>query len=170
MNIFYLHRDPIIAARFQCDKHVVKMILESAQMLSTAHRVCDGDTWADLVGLYKTVHKNHPSTLWARANAMNYMWLYQHMTGLMNEYTYRYEKTHATERLLKPLNRLPVTLTETHDKVKTFTPPPQCVPEECKREDTVEAYREYYIKEKSHFAKWKKREVPEWFEVNEVNK
>ena len=167
MNIFYLHRDPIIAARYQCDKHVVKMILESAQMLSTAHRVCDGDTWADLVGLYKTVHKNHPSTLWARASVPNYMWLYHHMTGLMNEYTYRYEKTHATERLLDPLKKPPILMTETHQwhANPNFAPPPQCVPEECKREDTVEAYREYYIKEKSYFAKWKKRAIPEWFKV-----
>ena len=57
MNIFYLDRDPVIAAQMMCDKHVVKMILESAQMLSTAHRVLDGDEYADKVGLYKMAHK-----------------------------------------------------------------------------------------------------------------
>ena len=68
MNIFYLDRNPIVAAQMMCDKHVVKMILESAQMLSTAHRVLDGDTYADLVGLYKIAHKNHPSSVWVRSS------------------------------------------------------------------------------------------------------
>ena len=72
MNIFYLHRDPVAAAQMQCDKHVVKMILESAQMLSTAHRVLDGDTYADLRGMYKLAHKNHPSTRWVRSNYRHY--------------------------------------------------------------------------------------------------
>ena len=68
MNIFYLDRNPVVAAQMMCDKHVVKMILESAQILSTAHRVLDGDEHADNVGMYKMTHKNHPSTIWVRAN------------------------------------------------------------------------------------------------------
>ena len=99
MNIFYLDRHPIKAAQMMCDKHVVKMILESAQILSTAHRVLDGDDYADQYGLYKIAHKNHPSTIWARSGGLNYLWLYDHMRGLMQEYTYRYGKIHATERL-----------------------------------------------------------------------
>ena len=99
MNIFYLDRHPIKAAQMMCDKHVVKMILESAQILSTAHRVLDGDDYADRYGLYKIAHKNHPSTIWARSGGLNYLWLYDHMRGLMQEYTYRYGKIHATERL-----------------------------------------------------------------------
>ena len=83
MNIVYLDRDPKIAAQMMCDKHVVKMILESAQMLSTAHRVCDGDKYADQYGLYKMAHKNHPSTKWVRSGGLNYLWLYKHMRGLM---------------------------------------------------------------------------------------
>ena len=89
MNIFYLARDPEIAAQMMCDKHVVKMILESAQMLSTAHRVLDGDEYANSHGLYKMAHKNHPSTIWVRSSVKNYMWLYDHMIALMNEYTHR---------------------------------------------------------------------------------
>ena len=102
MNIFYLDRDPQIAAQMMCDKHVVKMILESAQMLSTAHRVLDGDEYADKNGLYKKAHVNHPSSEWVRCSYQQYKWLYDHMVALMEEYTYRYGKHHATERLKVP--------------------------------------------------------------------
>ena len=159
MNIFYLDRDPIIAAQMSCDKHVVKMILESAQMLSTAHRVCDGDEYADKMGLYKMAHKNHPSTIWARSSEDNYDWLWQHMCALMKEYTYRYGKTHATSRLRDALLRPPknISLSDAGGD------PPQCMPDYCKGEDTVLAYQNYYILEKSGFAKWTKREAPVFF-------
>tara|TARA_Y100001963_G_scaffold156852_1_gene251475 strand:- start:1867 stop:2403 length:537 start_codon:yes stop_codon:yes gene_type:complete len=159
MNIFYLDRDPKIAAQLMCDKHVVKMILESAQMLSTAHRVLDGDEYANETGMYKMAHKNHPSTIWVRSSFDNYVWLWEHMTALMREYTHRYGKHHATERLKECLARAP---TNIPFGVK-FTDPPQCMPETCKGEDTVLAYQNYYIVEKSDFAKWTKREVPAWF-------
>ena len=159
MNIFYLDRDPIIAAQMSCDKHVVKMILESAQMLSTAHRVCDGDEYADKMGLYKMAHKNHPSTIWVRSSEDNYDWLWQHMCALMKEYTYRYGKTHATSRLRDALLRPPknISLSDAGGD------PPQCMPDYCKGEDTVLAYQNYYILEKSGFAKWTKREAPVFF-------
>ena len=158
MNIFYLDKDPVIASQMMCDKHVVKMILESAQMLSTAHRVLDGNEYADKEGLYKMAHKNHPSTIWVRSSVHNYMWLYVHMTALMDEYTYRYGKHHATERLLQPLKDCPKSI-PTID----FTDPPQCMPDYCKGDDTVQSYQTYYILEKSDFATWKRRDKPEWF-------
>ena len=158
MNIFYLDRDPEIAAQMMCDKHVVKMILESAQMLSTAHRVLDGDEYADKVGLYKMAHKNHPSTIWVRANYENYDWLHEHMEALMTEYTYRYGKHHATERLIHSLWEHPKNITHGY-----FTDPPQCMPDYCKNDDAVSAYQNYYILEKSDFATWKRRDKPEWF-------
>jgi len=165
MNIFYLDRDPEIAAQMLCDKHVVKMILESAQMLSTAHRVLDGDEYADRVGLYKMAHKNHPSTIWVRHSYQNYKWLYTHMIALMQEYTYRYGKHHATERLIEPLGNFPIGLREAFkNSFKTYTDPPQCMPDHCKNEDTVSAYQTYYIIEKSKFATWKRRTPPEWFD------
>jgi len=164
MNIFYLDRDPVIAAQMMCDKHVVKMILESAQMLSTTHRVLDGDEIADSKGMYKMAHKNHPSTIWTRSSVQNYIWLWRHMTALMREYTHRYGKTHATERLKECLAKTPNNIPY---GVK-FTDPPQCMPEECKGEDTVLAYQKYYIREKSGFAKWSKRETPAWF-LGETN-
>ena len=161
MNIFYLNRDPEIAAQMMCDKHVVKMILESAQMLSTAHRVLDGDTYADLVGLYKMAHRNHPSSIWVRSSDENYRWLYAHMIALMNEYTYRYGKHHATERLMEPLRNPPIVIMETSQR--SFSDPPQCMPDYCKNNDAVSAYQNYYILEKSDFATWKRRDKPEWF-------
>jgi hypothetical protein len=82
MNIFYLDKNPVIAAQMMCDKHVVKMILESAQMLSTAVRVQSGDETANELGLYKMAHKNHPSTIWARTSYFNFIWLYKHMIAL----------------------------------------------------------------------------------------
>jgi len=158
MNIFYLNRKPDIAAQMMCDKHVVKMILESAQMLSTAHRVLDGDEYADRVGLYKMTHKNHPSTKWARSTDENYDWLWAHMDALMKEYTYRYGKHHATERMIHDLWKPPYNL-----PVGDFTDPPQCMPDYCKSGDVVTAYHKYYIMEKSDFATWKRRDKPEWF-------
>ena len=158
MNIFYLDRDPVIAAQMMCDKHVVKMILESAQMLSTAHRVLDGDDYANETGMYKLAHKNHPSTIWVRSSLENYVWLYEHMEALMCEYTHRYGKHHATERLKVPLSGCPVNI-----PMVGFTAPPQCMPSYCKGDSTVAAYRAYYIIEKSSFATWKNREIPEWF-------
>jgi hypothetical protein len=159
MNIFYLDRDPVIAAQMMCDKHVVKMILESAQMLSTAHRVLDGDEYANEVGLYKLAHKNHPSTIWVRSSNEHYAWLYKHMIALMKEYTYRYGKHHATERLIEPLKQQPKYIT-----VSGYIDPPQCMPDQCKEDATIPAYRKYYIVEKSSFAKWTKRSKPDWWE------
>ena len=160
MNIFYLDRDPEIAAQMMCDKHVVKMILESAQMLSTAHRVLDGDEHADNVGMYKMTHKNHPSAIWARTNSSNYEWLWEHMEALMTEYTHRYGKHHATERLDHSLWEFPKNIFHGDNE---FTDPPQCMPDYCKNDDAVSAYQTYYILEKSDFATWKRRDKPEWF-------
>ena len=159
MNIFYLDKNPKIAAQMMCDKHVVKMILESAQMLSTAHRVLDGDKYAEKMGLYKLAHKNHPSTIWVRTSKKNYWWLWKHYDALMNEYTYRYGKIHATSRLRDALFKPPTNIVHG----VPVTDPPQCMPDYCKGDDTVLSYQTYYIVEKSGFAKWKKREKPEWF-------
>ena len=159
MNIFYLDRDPVIAAQMMCDKHCIKMILESAQMLSTTHRVLDGDDNADISDLYKLAHKNHPSTKWVRDSVWNYQWLYNHFVALCKEYTSRYNKVHASERLIYPLEEPPLAI----DSIKEFTDPPQCMPDYCKGIDTVLAYKNYYILEKSSFAKWNHSEIPSWW-------
>jgi|AACY02.4.fsa_nt_gi hypothetical protein len=160
MNIFYLNEDPGIAAQEHNDKHCVKMIVEYAQMLSTAHRECNGNGRADGLSLYRKTHVNHPSTAWTRDNEAQYTWLYQLFVALATEYTYRYEKTHSTDSLLRVALELPPTNIA---KNKPFRQPPQCMPEEYKCDDTVEAYRNFYIGEKAQFSRWTKREVPRWF-------
>ena len=135
MNLFYLDRDPVEAARLQCDKHVVKMILETAQMLSTAHAELDGASPA-----YKPTHKNHPSTVWVRSNTLCYRWAWQHLKALGDEYTRRYGKVHKTIREhLDVLARYPEGMV-----YGEFNEPPQCMYDECKRDDTVLAYQVYY--------------------------
>ena len=95
MNIFYFDECPVVSAEAQPDKMLVKMPLETAQMLCTAHRVLDGDEYADANGLYKTAYKNHPCTVWARQSRGNYEWLYVHFLALAMEYNFRYNSQHG---------------------------------------------------------------------------
>ena len=141
MNIFYLNRDPVKAAQIQYNKHVVKMILESAQMLCTAHHHYDNGHNVP----YKKAHYNHPSTIWCRQNASQYMWLYDHMIALGKEYTKRYKKTHLTiTKCKEPLRHLPLGIPDS-----TFTEPPQCMPDQYKViGDSLSAYWNYYEQEK----------------------
>lgn len=141
MNIFYLDSDPVKAAQVQYNKHVVKMILESAQMLCTAHHHYDNGHNVP----YKKAHYNHPSTIWCRQNASQYMWLYNHMIALGKEYTKRYKKTHLTiTKCAEVLKQLPPTIPET-----IFTEPPQCMPDQYKViGDSLSAYWNYYEQEK----------------------
>jgi hypothetical protein len=168
MNIFYLHKDPKTCAEMHCDKHVVKMILEYAQLLSTAHRVLDGDEWADRVGLYKATHKNHPSAVWARESAGNYFWLNKLFQELCKEYTKRYDKIHGSQiRLGDYLYVLPSSLNTGFQGIETgLTEPPQCMPDYCKAEgDAVMGYRNYYIREKSYMARWNFTPEPIWYTI-----
>jgi len=141
MNIFYLDKDPAKAASYFYDKHKVKMILESAQMLCTAHHhYGNGDNVP-----YKKAHYNHPSTIWCRQNASQYMWLYDHMIALGREYTKRYNKTHLTIIKCKDvLKQLPPAIPDS-----TFTEPPQCMPDHHKVPDcSITAYWNYYEQDK----------------------
>ena len=143
MNIFYLHSDPVKAAKYQYNKHVVKMILESAQMLCTAHHLLDPCNSDDIP--YKVAHKNHPSTIWVRYSAPHYLWLYHHMIALGEEYTKRYGKKHLTITKCKDvLARYPGGIFNVG-----FSEPPQCMPDEYKVEgDSIQAYWNYYIGDK----------------------
>ena len=150
MNIFYLDEDPTTAAQWQCDRHVVKMILESAQMLSTAHRELDGDDAADALNMYKRTHVNHPSTIWCRSGKQQYDWLYQHFYALCDEYRYRYGKEHLTWRKLgEPLSHSPAGI----DVGAPFTQATQAMPDIYKADCSVQAYRNYYRLDKS-FNSW----------------
>ena len=179
MNIFVINKDPVIAAKEQCDRHVVKMIVESAQMLSTAHRMLDGIMERrpsksgsmiqyyklddDREGLlYKACHFNHPSTIWTRESRANYIWLYEHFTALCDEYTHRYGNVHMSDMKLRHvLKRIPDNVPNsslTPFKLAMGSNP------ECMLSDPVESYRSYYKTKKTRFAmKWTKREVPSWF-------
>lgn len=177
MNIFYLHKDPQICAEMHCDKHVVKMIIEYAQLMSTTHRILDGEQYLDLTangrkikrwrmhdsqmeqGLMKASHINHPSNVWVRAGKENYMWLYQMWLCLMKEYTHRYEKHHACESRIKYLMSPPKNIS-----VATFTEPTPAMPDDVKvAGDSIKSYHNYYINNKTHLASWKKRNKPEWY-------
>lgn len=175
MNLFYLHKEPKISATLHCDKHVCKMIIEYAQMLSTAHRILDGHEYIDSSSgrrirrweldpdrepyLYKASHINHPSTLWVRENAIQYQYAYDMFENLCNEYTYRYEREHLTDTKLRDiLNCLPDNI-----KLGEWSEPPQCMPDDVKvPNDSISAYHKYYAVYKKDFAKWTGREVPQF--------
>lgn len=166
MNIFFLHEKPNMAAFMHCDKHCVKMILETAQMLSTAHRVTlDGDPidnpHADSLGLLKAAFVNHPSTVWVRTSSQHYRWAYHLFSELLLEYEQRYDRRHALCRLYMPLQEKPALVMD-----RGFVPPPQCMPAKYRRDpsiaSTVKAYRDYILGEKMHFAKWDRGEKPYW--------
>jgi hypothetical protein len=156
MNIFILDLDPFKAAEYHCDKHVIKMILESCQMLSTACRLSGcGD-----VG-YKATHINHPSSLWARDTIDNWLWLRNLAEGLNTQYQKRYCKAinHKSYDVIKTLPLPHISKTG----LSTFA---QAMPDGYKNDDVVKAYRSYYINEKNSFAKWDKLcNVPEWWIV-----
>lgn len=175
MNIFALDRDYNKSAEMHNDKHVIKMILEYAQLLSSAHRFLDGYKEIDLSSnrkatryklkddrdgiLYKSTHINHPSTIWTRESKENYTWLYNMWVSLSNEYTHRYGKVHKSYAKLKDALKTP----PSNIKSLGLTDVRQAMPDVYKCEDFVNAYRKYYIGDKQSFAKWTKRNVPEWF-------
>lgn len=153
MNIFVLSKNPILAAQMQCDKHVVKMILESAQMLSTIQSKHGIST------KYKPTHINHPCTIWAGTTQSNYRWLLTHAKALCEEYTKRYNKIHACQELIDGV----LSFVPTQIPDSGLTDFVQAMPDKYKQEDPVQAYRDYYIGEKNSFAKWKLGNQPEWF-------
>ena len=160
MNIFYLHEDPKICAKYHNDSHCVKMILEYAQLMSTAHRELDVISKGSLMDttLYKATHKNHPSAVWVRESKANYEFLHKLFSALCNEYTRRYGKIHKTEQKLKKLLYWP----PKNIPEGKFTQPTQAMPDDVKHEDSITAYRNYYKVHKDHLAKWKTT-TPTWF-------
>ena len=151
MNIFYLHHDPKLCAQYHVDKHVVKMILETAQLLSTTHWLSDSE------GPYRVTHKNHPSAIWTRSNKSNYTWLCQLGIELCKEYTYRYGKIHKTQKHLEWMSLNIPNLPDGE-----FTPPSLAMPDVFKCNDNIESYRQYYRLGKKHLHNWKMREKPQF--------
>jgi len=188
MNTFILDYDPSVAAKFHCNKHVVKMILESAQMLCAAHwtyllksegktisdfkRIRDAQSWAfentpkNLQPPWKMSHMRHPCTVWTSENISNYSWQLRLCESLLLEYTNRYKKHHKTETEAKWLKKnYPIDIPDS--PLSNF---PVCMKEEYKIfkdqgiVDVVASYKNYYVKDKVRFAKWEPRSVtPAWF-------
>jgi hypothetical protein len=158
MNIFFLSKDPYLAATYHCDKHVVKMIVETCQMLCSVHfRHGTHQSW-----MYKPTHQKHPSTLWAGNNLKHYLWLKELGLELCREYTNRYGKVHKCQELLDHL-KPPSCL-----KSLEWIDPPQCMPDECKQSVTTKAYQEYYRHKKSIMSmKWYRDLIqpPTWMAV-----
>lgn len=158
MNIFILDKNPRIAARMHCDKHVPKMILETAQMLSTAHHVYDTPQ-ASFV--YKKAHLNHPCTKWVRESVDNYGWTFELFRELNNEFVRRRGKKHLSwTKLSTHLSHTPSL------PLLGLTPFAQAMPDQYKQEDAVEAYRAYYRGDKATFAKWDwpNAVTPDWWD------
>jgi hypothetical protein len=153
MNIFVLDYNPYDAARQQCDKHVIKMILETAQLLSTAS-IINGGT-----APYKQTHLKHPCTIWTAKSEDNYNWLVEHGLELCKEYSKRYNKIHKSEEIINWLK-----INGKRSNYKSLTDFAQAMPDQYKNKDAVIAYRNYYVNEKKTFATWKNPAViPEWF-------
>ena len=189
MNIFYLDHDPRAAAQAHCDAHCVKMVLETAQILSTVWHVAapklvesDWDNPArDVVPpgevpwlhyrvagqrIYRKTHEAHPCVVWARANAGNYRWLHSLGLELLVEYEYRYGRKHAVEPVMWTLELAPPGLPD-----KPMYEPPAVMPEELVVTadgyvDAVASYRAYYTEAKQALLKWKRRGPPQWIHAD----
>ena len=144
------------------DKHVVKLILETCQILCAVHHLIASKYKPP----YKLTHKNHPCTVWARESLENYKWLVKLGIELCKEYTYRYGKVHKCEQYIKKMSKkknFPLIT-----KIE-FTPPAQAMPEMYKSKDTIDSYRQYYFFEKHTLLSWTKRKEPEWItEIREM--
>ena len=186
MNIFVLDESPEVAAKYHCNKHVVKMILESGQMMCTAHythglrsigkelsdfkRVRDAKAHAienldaNILPPWSLSHTRHPCTVWTALNTGNYKWHLRLMRALLDQYTERYQKIHKAESTYSWLeNNIPINMM-TGDK----TAHPQCMPDSCKSTSPVDAYRKYYTNFKQHIAVWEPRsKTPEWYSSGE---
>jgi hypothetical protein len=154
MNIFYINTNPTQAAQELADDHIRKMQIESAQMCCTAHWETGNEA------PYKRAHKNHPSTIWARQSIHHYRWLVQHGLEICNEFTKRYGKSHKTQAVLEWCHDNEPSIPD-----NGFTPPPQCMPEQYQDNDTITAYRKFYIEDKIAIKKLnynKLNNKPEW--------
>ena len=155
MNIFILAFDAKTAAQFHCDKHVVKMILESAQLLYCAHWMTDATSL--LAGAYRKTHPNHPCAIWTRESLENYVWLCELALALCEEFTFRYGNVHKTQAHIEWLVAHPPAI-----PALGITEIRQAMPMEYKRRNPVEAYRAYYLGAKTRLLTYTKRTAPQF--------
>lgn len=166
MNIFVLSEHPGTSAEMHCDKHCVKMVLESTQLLCTYIRETNKNlSEGDKQILYKSTHANHPCSVWLRENTNNVAWLLELAWSLSAEYTFRYKKYHKCREILKrigPLMSVGMRFTE-------HTPFPLCMPDaistyaNAAEMNAPDAYRLYYASAKRHICTWKRGDTPYWW-------
>lgn len=148
MNIFYLSHDPKKAASYHYNRHIVKMPLEAAQMLCTAHHALGEEHNYDTSYVpYRKAHLNHPCTIWVRSDVLHYYWTYDYMMELGKLYKERYNKTHLTIEKCRDILSTPP------NEIKNsgvWIDPPQCMPDEYKSDNAIHAYWNYYINAKNH--------------------
>ena len=175
MNIFVLDYNPQVAAEYHCDKHVVKMILESAQILCAVHHKVYLKTMKkqytplemeqSLIAEslikeipYKLTHANHPCTIWAGTSRSNYLWLTELAKHLNNEFMFRFNHEVNHKSYVVIANLPDIDLPDTG-----LTKFAEAMPDYCKVTDcTVMNYREYYKKEKAHILKYTNASTPYW--------
>lgn len=155
MNIFIFDEDIKKNVSFYPDKYIVKMLLENVQILSSVYyfrnSVYDPE--------YKLAYKNHPCNIWARESFENFMYLRDLVKEIYNEFKFRYNKEHKSGIVFEKMKPyIPSGFPKDE-----LTPFAQAMPDIYKDKDPVKAYRNYFIGEKKHIAKWSKREVPYWF-------
>ncbi len=154
MNIFVLYQDPILAAKHQIDKHIVKMPLETAQLLSSAFEPGEAP--------YKRSHYNHPSNKWCRESKENYLWLIEHGLGLGDEFKGRYGKEHKSVEVILWCKK---NIKKLNFEKKELTDFAQAMPIEYKDPSAVKAYRNYYLGAKKDIASWKRNKPDWWVEI-----
>jgi hypothetical protein len=165
MNIFITNACPVQSAQDHVNAHLLKQILESAQLLSTAHVVLDGNQVA-----YKATHQNHPSAIWTRQSKANYLWLFEHFKALCDEYEYRTGKVHKSIEHLKTLSKTPVSID--HNPLSEFV---FVGPDEFRMKSLTCVHGAYKLYLKNKYEEWQvrtnkrqmpvswgKRNVPDW--------
>ncbi len=164
MNLFATSTCPKQSAYDHNDKHCTKMLLETAQLLCTAHHL-EGQA-SDIPDIYRTTHKNHPSAVWVRASRANYLWTYDLFEALCSEFRTRFGKIHLTDTKLRvSLTKVPRYIT-----ARELTAPPACMPDEFKvhadGEWPTESYKLYLSRGKDwiNYDSWRRRPgPPAWY-------
>ncbi len=169
MNIFILSWIIENCVKYHCDKHVVKMILETAQLLSTCHHVVNSvqaQVWTHDNLIYRKTHQNHPCSIWLRECRENYIWLCHLGIALCNEYAYRYDKKSEDHKCYSKLMFLITHVPDLPSNNGSITVPKMAMPDKYKSPDPVQAYRSYYLNDKVRMLVWRKRGPPSWVPKN----
>jgi hypothetical protein len=159
MNIFFVDKDPVVAAQMLCDKHVSKMTLETAQMLCTALRT------KNIRAPYQAAYENHPCNIWVRWSQQNFNWLVAHGCALGDTFYTVFGHHHKSTTVIKECGYIGVGAFPD----KFLSKPPLCMPDKYKSDKVVQSYRDYYNGEKLGFAVWKNRLKPEWVNLKKVS-